>query len=131
MRIEHFALNVADPVGMADWYVRNCGFRIHRQQNEPPYMVFLGDTDGHVLIELYHRTDKPCWTRQMFQEPLLFHVALSSNDLAADVARLTAAGASVIESTIGADGFGLVMMRDPFGMPLQLCRRNQPFEMAR
>ena len=131
MRIEHFALNVADPLATARWYVAHCGFRIHRQQDEPPFMVFLGDEKGHVLVELYNRTDKPRWTQEQFREPLFFHVALSSDNLAADVARLTSAGASVIESSIGTDGFGLVMMRDPFGMPLQLCKRREPFDMAR
>jgi glyoxylase I family protein len=130
MRIEHFALNVADPIGTARWYVAHCGFRVQRQQEGPPFTVFFGDPAGHVLIELYHRTDKPVWTPGHFREPLFFHIALASDDLAADTARLSAAGASVIEQTIDPDGFGLVMLRDPFGVPLQLCRRRQPFDLA-
>lgn len=45
MRIEHFALNVADPVGMARWYVEHLGMRIAHGSNEPPYGHFLAD-DG-------------------------------------------------------------------------------------
>lgn len=131
MRIEHFALNVADPIGIAGWYVAFCGFRVQRQLTEPPFTVFLGDTDGHVLVELYNRADKPRWNDSLFAETLFFHLALVSDDLVADVARLTAAGASTIESAIDPQGFGLVMMRDPFGMPLQLCRRQQPFDLSR
>lgn len=131
MRVEHFALNVADPVGTADWYVKHCGFVIQRRMTNPPFTVFLGDADGHVLVELYHRADAPAWTADHFREPLFFHVALASDDLPADVSRLRAAGASVIESSIENDGFGLVMMRDPFGMPLQLCKRREPFRLAR
>ena len=43
MRIEHFALNVADPVGMARWYVEHLRMRIARGGNEPPYGHFLAD----------------------------------------------------------------------------------------
>jgi glyoxylase I family protein len=31
MKIEHFAINVADPIAMADWYVSNMGMTIVRK----------------------------------------------------------------------------------------------------
>ncbi len=130
MQIEHIALNVAEPVAMAKWYVQHCGFQVRRSMDVAPFTCFICDSTGQVLVELYDRKDKTQWTRDTFDEPLLFHLALISEDLIADTDRLCAAGAIMIERTIESDGFGLVMLRDPFGMPLQLCRRRQSMVVA-
>ncbi len=126
MRIEHIALNVPDPVGMANWYVKYCGFVVRKALTEPPFTHFISERDGEGMIELYDRTDKRRWTASDFADPLFFHLALTSIDLFGDSVRLCIAGASEIERTIDADGYGLVMLRDPFGMALQLCRRREP-----
>jgi len=43
MKIEHFGMNVPDPVGMAKWYVEHLGMRIVTESGEPPYGHFLAD----------------------------------------------------------------------------------------
>ena len=54
MKIEHFALNVAEPVAMAAWYVDNLGFKVARHMDEPPFAHFLEDSSGTGMLEIYN-----------------------------------------------------------------------------
>jgi len=96
MKIEHFALNVDDPDAMAVWYVKNLGLKIAKQVTEPE------------------------------MDPLLLHLAFVSADPDADRAALIDAGATFVEKVHTDDGSHLVMMRDPWGLALQLCKRGKP-----
>jgi hypothetical protein len=60
------------------------------------------------------------------QHPLNFHYAVAVPDPEALQATLIAAGATYFETVRPADGSILVMLRDPWGVGLQLCRRAQP-----
>lgn len=125
MKIEHFALNVEDPLGMADWYVTNLGMNIVKKKQEAPFMHFLGDDSGQVMIEIYRNpADKIPDYADM--DPLLIHLAFVSEKPDEDKERLTKAGASVISDEKFEDGTHLVMMRDPWGLALQLCKRGTP-----
>jgi hypothetical protein len=130
MRIEHLAINLDTPADWATWYVRHCGFKVVRAQAGPPWTQFIADSHGAVLVEAYDRTDKPRvdWPQA---DPILFHLALVSESLEADAQRLCAAGATRIEGGADTDGYGLIMLRDPWGVPLQLCRRREPFPLVR
>ena len=126
MRIEHFAINIAEPRSWADWMVKHCGFTLQRAMSEPPWTCFLADDHGAVLVEVYDRTDKPRidWPNA---DPIQFHLALCSENPEADAQRLCASGATRLEGGVDAEGYGLIMLRDPHGVPLQLCRRRNPF----
>lgn len=126
MIFEHFALNVTDARAQAAWYVEHLGFRVLRQLGTAPFTTFLGDETGRVVVELYSNPAAPVLTF-VDQPPLVFHFAVVSADAAADQARLTAAGASTVVVDALADGSQLVMMRDPWGVALQLCQRARPF----
>ncbi len=54
-------------------------------------------------------------------------MAFVSQDANADKRRLLDKGASFVEEITKGDGSHLVMLRDPWGMPLQLCHRAEPF----
>lgn len=54
---------------------------------------------------------------------LMLHIALVSADAATDAARLIAVGASHVENVLPPDGSVLIMLRDPWGIALQLCQR--------
>jgi glyoxylase I family protein len=129
MRIEHLAINLDAPADWAAWYVRHCGFKTIRVQSGPPWTHFIADSHGAVLLEVYDRTDKPRveWRKA---DPILFHIALVSDAPEADARRLCAAGATRIEGGADADGYGLIMLRDPWGVPLQLCCRREPFPLT-
>ena len=121
MKIEHIAFNVADPVAVADWYCKHCGLRIVRQIPHPAQTHFLADSDSTVLEIYCNPPDKVPDYRQM--NPLLFHLALASTDPVADSKRLISAGASFVEEVTLPDGSHLIMLRDPWGLALQLCKR--------
>jgi catechol 2,3-dioxygenase-like lactoylglutathione lyase family enzyme len=124
MRIEHVAFNVSDPRGMAAWYCEHLGFIVKRKQDEAPYTHFLADGSGQVMIEIYCNPadEVPAYAAM---DPLLLHLALVSADPESDAARLTAAGAREVDEVRLADGSHLKMLKDPWGLSLQLCRRTQ------
>ncbi len=127
MRIEHFALNVPDPVKMADWYVENLGFKIVLATDEAPFVRFLADGYGG-RIEIYNN---PAGDVLDFNNthPLTVHLAFVSEDPNADRAKLEAVGATFVEEVNLPDGGLLVMMKDPWGVAIQFCKRGTPFEM--
>jgi len=125
MHFEHVAFNVPDPRAMAQWYVNNCGMRIVRSTDGPPYMRFLADATGRVIFELYANPKAPI-PDYTAQDPLVLHAAFAVEDMTATKARLVAAGATPISDELLADGTRLVMLRDPWGCSLQLAQRGTP-----
>jgi len=125
MKMEHVALNVSDPVAMAAWYKAHLGFEIVRSMAVPPYTTFLRESGGAVMLEVYHNPpDQVPPYAEM--NPLLLHVAFVSVDPEADKEALLAAGATLVKEEHLADGSYLVMMRDPWGLAIQLCKRGKP-----
>src|SRR6476660_4569149 len=92
MNIEHVALNVPDPVGMARWYVAHLGMKVVRQLTEAPFTHFIADASGRTVLEIYHQTKAVVPDYASF-DPLVVHVAFKSADVAGDRKRLLAAGA--------------------------------------
>ena len=125
MKIEHFALNVADPVAMAAWYEKNVGLKIVRKMDAPTFTHFLADSGGTVMLEIYNNPPDqvPDYANM---DPLLCHIALVSEDPEVDKQTLLAAGATLVDNLHLEDGSHLVMMRDPWGLALQLCKRGKP-----
>lgn len=125
MKIEHIALNVADPAAMAKWYCSHLGMTVAFNLGHPPYTHFLADSSGTVMIEIYNNPadQVPAYADM---NPLLLHIAFVSENPAADKQALVEAGASVVEEIHLKDGSELVMLRDPWGLALQLCKRGKP-----
>jgi glyoxylase I family protein len=121
MKIEHVAFNVADPGAMAEWYCQHCGLRVVRHIPQPAQTHFLADTEATVLEIYCNPPDQVPDFRNM--NPLLFHLALASSDAGADSHRLIAVGATLVEVIRPPDGSHLIMLRDPWGVPLQICQR--------
>jgi glyoxylase I family protein len=126
MKIEHFALQVPDPVAMADWYVKQLGFTIARKGGEPSHARFLADSSGSIMLELY-RNPAASVPDYWKADPLLMHVAYVSDNPAADRDRLVRAGAVVADELMTTpSGDAIVMLRDPWGVPIQLVKRAKP-----
>ncbi len=126
MKVEHFALQVPDPVAMADWYVKHLGCTIARSGGEPSFGRFLLDNSGAVMLEIYRNPKVPVPDYPRL-DPLLLHVALLSENLAADRDRLVKAGATVAEDLSSSPaGDQFLMMRDPWGIALQFVKRANP-----
>lgn len=125
MKFEHFALNVPDARAMARWYVDHLGFSVVRSREDAPFTHFLADDTGRVIVELY---TNPAAAIPDYgsAHPLCFHLAVVATDARAERTRLTKAGATFSAQDLLPDGGVLFMMRDPWGIPLQLCQRAQP-----
>jgi catechol 2,3-dioxygenase-like lactoylglutathione lyase family enzyme len=126
MKIEHVAFNVPDPLGMGRWYVEHLGLSVKRRTVDAPYAHFLADDGETVMIEIYKNTEAPIPDYPQHDSRAL-HLALVSNDVEADVKRLTAAGATLDgEPFTAQNGDRFAMLRDPWGFALQLVKRAAP-----
>ena len=127
-KLEHFALNVSDPAAMAAWYVKNLGLKIVRRVEGPHHTHFLADYSGTIMIEIYNNPpgEVPPYADL---NPLQLHLAFVSDDPSRDSDTLLMAGASLVEELHLPDGSHLVMMRDPWGLPIQFCKRSNPMLM--
>ena len=129
LNIEHFACNVSDPAGVAAWYVEHLGMRIVRRITAAPHIHFLADAKERVVMEIYNSPadavpDYPA------MHPQRFHLAFAAPEPDAAKAALVAAGATFVDEQTLPDGSRLVMLRDPWGLPLQLCKRAVPLLAA-
>ena len=125
LNVEHLDCNVADPPAMAAWYVEHLGMRIVRHSPVAPHMHFLADAGSRVVIEIYSNPADPI-PDYAAMHPARFHLAFDTTDPDGSMASLIAAGATFVEEVTPADGSRLIMMRDPWGLPLQLCKRATP-----
>jgi glyoxylase I family protein len=126
MKIEHVAYQVPDPVALADWYVEHLGLRVKRSTEGPGYARFLADDRDAVMIEVYNnpRVATPDYRAI---DPLTLHLAFCTDDVPATRERLLAAGASAEgEVVVSEGGDHLAMLRDPWGLAIQLVRRRDP-----
>lgn len=125
MIFEHTALNVPDVRASAAWYVAQLGLQVARSRPDAPYTHFLADETGRVFLELYSNpTD--AFPDYRAQHPLRLHLAFAVSDAKGERARLEAAGATLAVEEPQPDGSLLIMMRDPWGVPVQLCQRTRP-----
>jgi glyoxylase I family protein len=126
MKIEHMAYMMTDPAAAADWYCKNLGFRVVRGIKDYPWMHFLVDSSGSVMIEIYKRKEVAVPDYNAM-DPLLLHLAFVCDDVKGTVKKLTAAGAKILgDITNTPDGDELAMLRDPWGFAIQLAKRAKP-----
>lgn len=126
LSVEHIAWQVQDPNAVAKWYVEHLGFRVLRKLEAAPFTHFMADSANRVVIEIYNNPvayvlDYP------HMDPLQLHLAFQTDNLEAERERLLEAGAMVHEEMITTPaGDRLIMLRDPFGFAIQLCKRAKP-----
>lgn len=126
MKVEHVAFTVEDPVAAADWYVANMGMKIVRSGGAPAHARFLADSAGATVLEIYNNP-KVAVPDYRSMDPLLLHVAFSCGDVAAECARLVSAGCTVVDDVKTIEtGDTMAMLRDPWGVPVQLMKRAAP-----
>ena len=125
MKLEHVALQVKDPVAMASWYEAHLGMQVVRRGDAPGHARFLADDAGASVLETYAGTlPVPDYGAM---DPALLHVAFATEDVAATRGRLIAAGAAPVgDVVVTPTGDEFAMLRDPWGLALQLARRSRP-----
>jgi catechol 2,3-dioxygenase-like lactoylglutathione lyase family enzyme len=125
MKIEHVALLVVDPPAMARWYEQHLGLRTVRSSGPPGDARFLADEEGESVLEIY-RGELPA-PDYAVMDPALLHVAFATRDVGGTRARLIAAGATPVgEIKILETGDEMAMLRDPWGLAVQLANRARP-----
>jgi glyoxylase I family protein len=128
MNIEHIALNVADPVAAADWYTRHLGMRIVRRPPGDTRTHFIADEQGRVVLEFYHQSKAPV-PDYFAMDPMVLHIAFVVTDMTAERTRLLRAGAKAVGEVAMTDGGDqLAMLRDPWGVAVQLVKRATPLQ---
>jgi catechol 2,3-dioxygenase-like lactoylglutathione lyase family enzyme len=126
VKIEHVAYQVEDPPAFARWYAQHLGLTITRVQPDPPFGHFLADDGNTVMLEVYNN---PAVAVPDYAgiDPFVLHVAFSVPDVPSVRARLLGAGATAVgEVQVSPAGDQLAMLRDPWGLPIQLVRRAVP-----
>lgn len=127
MKIEHVAWQVRDPFKVAAWYVQHLGFSIRKSAREPVPVIFMADSSGSVMLEIYNNPKAPILDYATM-DPLQLHLAFACPDIPGTTKRLLAADCTIIQE-IG-DGSPeidhIMLLRDPFGFAIQLCRRVKP-----
>jgi glyoxylase I family protein len=126
VKIEHVAYQVADPVGLAEWYVEHLGMTVKRSQSTAPFGHFLADDGDAVMLEFYHHPRVPVPDYRE-TDPLALHLAFQTDDVSHVRDRLIAAGATPEGDVQVTDaGDHVAMLRDPSGLALQLVQRAAP-----
>ncbi|UCC96447.1 MAG: VOC family protein [Phycisphaerales bacterium] len=126
IRFEHVAINVEDPVAMAEWYCENVGMRMVRQGPPPANARFISDAGGNMMMEIYHNPPDAV-PDYAAMDPLVLHIAFMVDDVKGICRELVAAGATVAQETYTTDsGDEIAMLRDPWGVPIQFLKRANP-----
>jgi glyoxylase I family protein len=124
MHVEHIGLNVPDAAAMAAWYQEHLGMQVVKQLHEACF--FIADETGHGILEIYTNPKAPI-PEYKSMDPLELHFAFCSEDIEADFRRLVTAGATPVSKPAEASpGSVLAMLRDPWGLVVQLASRTDP-----
>jgi len=126
MKIEHLGLQVDQPVEVAEWYCKNFGFTVKRVSTDPSKAHFIADKSGNVMLEIYNNSivKTPDYANM---NPLLMHLAFQCDDVKGTITDLIADGATLIAGPDDSpDSDDLGMVRDPWGLAIQLCKRVTP-----
>jgi catechol 2,3-dioxygenase-like lactoylglutathione lyase family enzyme len=124
IRPEHFALNVSDPQSMTNWYIGNLGMKIVREGTSPNYASFFTNASNNMMIEVFQNAVSPVLDMNAVN-PLSLHVAFMVDDVRSIRNALVAAGATLVEDLkISSNGDEILMVRDPWGVPIQCVKRG-------
>jgi catechol 2,3-dioxygenase-like lactoylglutathione lyase family enzyme len=110
---------------MAAWYVEHLGMRVVRRLATPPYIHFLADANGRVVIEVYSNPVDPV-PDYASMHPLRFHIAFHAEDPDITRAALVAAGATFVDEQSLPGGSRLLMLRDRGASPSSSASARRP-----
>ena len=126
MQIEHIAWQVQNPIAVAELYTQHMRFTVVRRGKGPSLAHFLADSSRRVVIEVYNNSEASV-PDYPAMSPFHLHLAFAVSDMVETRDRLVKAGATIatdISTTHAGDD--LVMLRDPWGFPIQLFKRAVP-----
>ena len=118
MKLEHVAIDVTDAEGFIQWWIENLGFR-----RSAPKSAFIMDDSGTMGLEVYRTGETPAAPDYAKMNSMTLHIAFVSDDVQADVDRLVKAGATLETLKTDNPAFHMAILRDPWGVAIQLCKR--------
>ena len=123
--LEHIGFNVNAPVEQAAWFCEHLGMTVARKFGPPQFGHFLADARGGMMLEFYHNAAMPVPDYAALL-PMSFHVAFQVDDVASTREKLLRAGASAEgDITRNSDGDQIALVRNPWGLTVQLVKRAQ------
>ncbi len=120
MKLEHVAIDVQEPEALITWWCENLGFR-----RSAPQSAFIIDDSGIMGLEVYRTGETPAAPDYKAMNAMTLHIAFVSEDVKADADRLVAAGATLEQLTLENPAFHMAILRDPWGVAIQLCKRER------
>ncbi len=125
INLEHVAFNVSEPAAVSEWYCKNFGMKILRKFGAPAFGHFVADARGAMMLEFYNNPKAGSIPDYRSMNPLVLHIAFQVDDVAAVRANLLKSGATAEgEVATNDDGDQLAMLRDPWGLAVQLIKRT-------
>lgn len=125
MKIEHLALNTEDPVALVKWYCKNMDFTTIKGMNTSPFAHFIIDSSQTMLLEIFRLPDKEVPDYRSV-DSVIMHLGFSVGDIEVEYQKLLSAGAIEVEKvTILKNGDQVAMLRDPWGLSIQLVNRQK------
>jgi catechol 2,3-dioxygenase-like lactoylglutathione lyase family enzyme len=125
-RPEHIAFNVENPVADAQWFVDNLGFKIMYKGDPPGNTRFVADEKNDMMMELYNNTKFPKLNIPNVSY-MAIHFAFMADSIEQVKEKLLAAGATLAEDIqVTAAGDKVLMLRTPWGLPIQFVERANP-----
>lgn len=125
MRIEHLALMMEDPVSAAKWYSDNLDFTILKQMDVSPFAHFIADNSKRVMLEIFRLPDKEVPDYKLV-DPAIMHLGFLVDDINEKFQKLVSSGATIVDEIIVTkNGDMVAMLRDPWGLPIQLIKRKK------
>ncbi len=120
MKLEHVAIDVPDAEAFIAWWSENLGFR-----RSAPGSGFILDDTGTMGLEIYRTGETPAAPDYKAMNAMTLHIAFVSDDVQADVDRLVKAGATLEQLKVDNPAFHMAILRDPWGVAIQLCKREK------
>jgi uncharacterized glyoxalase superfamily protein PhnB len=126
LRPEHIAFNVEDPVAQTKWFVDNMEFKVMYKGDPPNNTRFIADAGENMMMELYNNKEYPKLDLLKISH-MTIHFAFMVDSMEAVKAKLITAGATLVEDiTKTASGDLVLMLRDPWDLPIQFVQRAKP-----
>jgi glc operon protein GlcG len=123
---EHLAFNIENAESVGKWYVKNLNMKLVREATKPNYNCFIADAGKHYMIELFDSKEFPYLDLPNLNVNA-FHLAFMVKDIAATKEKLLSNKCTLAEDIkTTKSGDKVLMLRDPWGLPIQFVERQKP-----
>lgn len=125
--INHIHLKAPDPKRTADWWVEAFNFTIVSDQVRDGGVRFIAcDSENGIRVNISGAPDgQSLSTGDAAVHGGLEHFGLDSTNLEADIERLTALGAELLEGPRGAGPIRICFMKAPDDVRFELIQRSE------